>query len=298
MKKNKKIRKRVHAFIGSVSTYNVEILNYFNPELKLKDTESAIKSKLIELLTQLKGFKFVAILCLVFKHIDSKNKTKYDNFYSSSNAEIIIIESYIDDVFKSIDTTIITNIQKSLEKGSGWVINSVINHTVSISKYNFLAGSSYIKLSKELDRPRKGLFNIQNIDDNEWFKWCLIKYLNPADHNPRRITKSDKEFAKRLNFKDIKFPVKIRDIRKIEKKNSINISVFGYENKEKHPIHVSKKCCQEKHVDLLLIEETEKKHYVLIKDFNTFLNDHLLHRERKHVCRYCLRAFITEEILK
>ena len=31
----------------------VEILNSFNPKLQLKDTESAIKSKLTELLTQL-----------------------------------------------------------------------------------------------------------------------------------------------------------------------------------------------------------------------------------------------------
>ena len=32
----------------------------------------------------------------------------------------------------------------------------------------------------------------------------------------------------------MKFLVKIRDIHKIEKKNSIGISVFGYENKEKY----------------------------------------------------------------
>ena len=44
--KNIKITKREHAFKGSASTYNVEILNYFNPELQLKDTESAIKNKL------------------------------------------------------------------------------------------------------------------------------------------------------------------------------------------------------------------------------------------------------------
>ena len=30
--------------------------------------------------------------------------------------------------------------------------------------YNPLAGSSYIKLPKELEHPRKGLINIQNID--------------------------------------------------------------------------------------------------------------------------------------
>ena len=58
-----------------------------------------------------------------------------------------------------------------------------------------------------------------------------------------RITKADKDFSKSLDFKDIKFPVKVRDINKIEKKNSIGISAFGYENKEKHPIYVSKKCC-------------------------------------------------------
>ena len=92
----------------------VEILNYFNCELQLKDTESPIKSKPIELLTQLRGFKFVTTLVLVFKKIESKDKTKYDNFYSSSKAEIIINESDSENVFKSIYTTIIANIQKSL----------------------------------------------------------------------------------------------------------------------------------------------------------------------------------------
>ena len=59
-------------------------------------------------------------------------------------------------------------------------------------------------------------------------------YLNSTDHNPRRITQADKDFAKKLDFKDIQFPVKIRDTHKIEKKDSISINVFGYENREKH----------------------------------------------------------------
>ena len=53
-------------------------------------------------MSQLKGFKFVATLVLVFKKIESEDKTKYDSFYSSSKAEIIIYESYIDNVFQSI----------------------------------------------------------------------------------------------------------------------------------------------------------------------------------------------------
>ena len=51
--------KRARAFKGFTSSYNVEILNSFSLELQLKDTESAIKSKLIYLLTHLKSFNFV-----------------------------------------------------------------------------------------------------------------------------------------------------------------------------------------------------------------------------------------------
>ena len=41
-------------FKGFASSYNDEILNYINLELQFKDTESAIKNKLIDLLTQLR----------------------------------------------------------------------------------------------------------------------------------------------------------------------------------------------------------------------------------------------------
>ena len=119
-------------------------------------------------------------LVLVFKKIESEDKTKYDNFYSSSKAEVIINESDIDDGLKSIYTTIIRNVRKPLGKGSGWIIDSVIDHIINISKYNPLAGSSYIKLSKESEYPRKVLINIQNNDDNECFKWGLVRYLNPT----------------------------------------------------------------------------------------------------------------------
>ena len=97
------------------------------------------------------------------------------------------------------------------------------------------------------------MINIQNIDDNECFKWCLVRYLNPENHHPARIAKGGKDFAKTLDFVDTNFPIEIRDIHKMENKNSIRISLFSYENKEKRPIYVSKNCCKEKYVVLLLI---------------------------------------------
>ena len=70
----------------------------------------------------MKRFKFVTTLVLVFEKVESEDKTKYENFHLSSNAEIIINESDIYDVFKSIYTAIITNTHKSLGKGSGWIM--------------------------------------------------------------------------------------------------------------------------------------------------------------------------------
>ena len=53
------------------------------------------------------------MLVLVFKNIESENKTKSDTFYSNLKAEIIINKSDIDDLFESIYAIIMSNIQKS-----------------------------------------------------------------------------------------------------------------------------------------------------------------------------------------
>ena len=128
---------------------------------------------------------------LVFRKVESEDKTKCDTFCSHSKAETIINESEIDDMFELIYTTIISNIQQFLGKDSGWIIDSVIDHNISTSKYNSLAGSIYIKLPKELDHPRKELISIKNIDDNKFFKWSIARYLNPPDRNTAKITKTD-----------------------------------------------------------------------------------------------------------
>ena len=132
---------------------------------------------------------------------------------------------------------IISNIQRYLVKFLGWIIHLRISHTIAISKYNPLANSSYIKLSKELDHPKKGLITIQNINNNDYFKWCFVS----ADQHPSTITRVDKYLARELDFKDIKFLVKSRDTHKIGKKNQSGNSVFGYENKKKYSVHVSKR---------------------------------------------------------
>ena len=50
-------------------------------------------------------------------------------------------------------------------------------------------------------------------------------------------------------------------------------------------------------MNLLLITEDEKKHYVLIKDFNAFMYNQIKHKNKKHFCIYCLQCFSSESIL-
>ena len=74
-------------------------MNSFNSELQLKDTESAIRNKITDLLTKLKGFKLAIALVLELKKIENDDKTKYIPFLNPK-AETIINESDINDVFE------------------------------------------------------------------------------------------------------------------------------------------------------------------------------------------------------
>ena len=84
---------------------NVEILIFFNPELKLQGTESAIKNKLKKLLAELRGFKFVTILVSVFKQIESDDKTKYNTCYLHSKKQLLM------------KMTLMAYLNKSIQKG-------------------------------------------------------------------------------------------------------------------------------------------------------------------------------------
>ena len=88
---------------------------------------------------------------------------------------------------------------------------------------------------------------------------------------PQELEKLQR-FCKKLAFKNTKFIVKVRDIHKTEKNNSIGISVFGYDIQSMSQIILSKD------INLLLIVEEAKRHYVLIKYFNICMYDHTLHQ--------------------
>ena len=75
-------------------------------------------------------------------------------FIQARKAEMVINENDTDDVVELIYTTIISKTGTSLGKGSDQNVCSVIDHKISISKYNLLAESSYVEFRKEFIHKR------------------------------------------------------------------------------------------------------------------------------------------------
>ena len=294
-KRKIKINEKAKALKGYTKSFEIGIKNNKDPLKQLQSTRKGIKFHIESILKSMKGLKFVENLKVTFKK-NSKNEIITKTAYFNSKPKTIINKTQITEELQSSKHEILNITAQWISEGSGWTIESVDNHYLNIVQYEPMKGSSYIELPQELNNPKKGLINLKN-NDNECFRWCHIRYLNPQDKYPQRIKKIDKEYINQLDYSGIEFPVTVKQYNKIEKQNEININVFGYENKQPYPIYISKEK-YEKHLELLLITEDDNKHYVLIKDFNRFMFNQTKHEHRKHFCMYCLQCFSSEEVLK
>ena len=183
-----------------------------------------------------------------------------------------------------------------INEGSVWIVESIESQYINISTYKPLVGSSYIDLPIELSNPRKGLINIKN-NDQKCFLWCRVRHFNFVKEYPRRIKKTDRRIASNLNYEGIEFPVQEKDFKKIEVQNNICINVFGYENELVYPIFISKETFEES-IDLLLLIENNKSHYVYIKDFNSFMFHKTKNKNKKWFCKSCLQCFSSKNVLR
>ena len=285
------------ALKGYTLSFKIGLKNNKDPSIQLHDTRSAIKTKLNSQLDEMKGLKYVETLKVTFEK-QTGTSTISKQAYFNSTAQKIINPIETSDSLQLSEQQILNKIAQWISEGSGWTILSVDGHFLNIVKYKPLNGSSYIQLPEPLN-TKKGLINLKN-KDNECFRWCHIRHLNPQEKNSQRIKQLDRLYISKLDYSEISFPVTIKQVIKIEQKNNIRINVFGYENNQLFPIHISKENFED-HMELLLITGENNgeflSHYVLIKDFNKFMFSQTKHNERKHFCMHCLQCFSSERVL-
>ena len=87
-----------------------------------------------------------------------------------------------------------------------------------------------------------------------------------------------------------------KDLNKIKVKSNICISVFCYENALVFPIYVSDQKF-EGSIDLLLLIDDDKSHYVYIKDFDRFMFHKTKNKNKKYFCKSCLQCFSSKNVL-
>ena len=278
------ITERSRALRGNVKSYEVPIFHSYDASLQLNNTKKQIIKLLMRLLKDKRGFKFnITLKVRLSKSTENGTITREPYFKAGP---FTVTNS--DDIEEAVDNAIeriLELIARWLSEGSGWRFELSLLHNINIVSYFPLKGKSYIKLPVELRNPNKTLVNPKN-EDNRCFLWCHNRYLNPLKVHPERITKADRESVKKLDYTGVTFPVTIKDMKKIEKQNQININVFGYHQKtrETYPIRISEANFPD-HIELLWItqedeKEKEKSHYVLIKNFNQFMSSYTKHHGR------------------
>ena len=296
------ITERSRALRGNVKSYEVPIFHSYDASLQLNNTKKQIIKLLMRLLKDKRGFKFnITLKVRLSKSTENGTITREPYF----NAGPFTVTNS-DDIEEAVDNAIeriLELIARWLSEGSGWRFELSLLHNINIVSYFPLKGKSYIKLPVELRNPNKTLVNPKN-EDNRCFLWCHNRYLNPLKVHPERITKADRESVKKLDYTGVTFPVTIKDMKKIEKQNQININVFGYHQKtrETYPIRISEANFPD-HIELLWItqedeKEKEKSHYVLIKNFNQFMSSYTKHHGRKYFCLRCLHCCSSERTLE
>jgi Rho termination factor, N-terminal domain/Recombination endonuclease VII len=194
---------------------------------------------------------------------------------------------------------IITDVDEFQRKGSGWTFNRVLGLDINISRYNPIKGSSYIELPKKL-KAKKACINVQN-DDEECFRWAILSSLFTSTDNQNRTSKY-KPYVNELNWNNIKFPTPVSQASLFENNNSdVSLNIFDYSEKSGKSsyrvLHHTKERRQ-RHVDLLLIHDDQKFHYVWIKDFNKLMSDTNKHKARKFFCTNCFHPCSSQEILE
>ena len=225
------------------------------------------------------GFKYQITMNATLNKEIINGDTEYASVYFNVITKTVINLDFEYSIDKSFEE-ILYRIDNWINKGSGWVVESINSEYVIISRYAPLFCSSFIELTGKLKHPMKGLINTKN-KDNRCFLWCHIRHLNLVDKNSSRISKIDKKIADTLDYSDINFPVSEKDYSKIEDKNSININVFSNDDSVIHLIYISNK----------------KSHYVYIKDFNRLMLNKIKNKNKKHFCIRCLQCFSSEDIL-
>ena len=197
-----------------------------------------------------------------------------DNAYLHSHTYVNLEKTDVKIILKDMIYEILAALANYQKKGSGWYFKEIIKLEIHIVDYKPMKGGSYIPLP-DFIKKKNAILNIENKDD-KCFLWCVLRYLHPVHNHGERISDL-KKYENDLNFKQINFPVQVKDITKFENYNPNlpGINVFSVnENNKVYPLRVNQKDCR-KSIDLFLYSDGVKQHYSFVKNFSRLVRSQI-----------------------
>lgn len=210
-------------------------------------------------------------------------------------------------------------------EGSGWNLKKVLYMEQTIAKYSPLAGScSQYKIPEQLQRKRC-LLNVTGPAelDGQCFKYAVLAGLFTGEDATGQLPWSDlHQYRDVLRFDGIPHSgryMPVTSMGEFEKNNDLSINVYGYEEDEVFPVHVTQQFKRHRHVNLLLlcppdrddgnedeneienfqtIADQRRGHYCVIKNMSGLLASQVSQtRARIFVCMRCLTTKHSAESL-
>ena len=169
-------------------------------------------------------------------------------------------------LLNSMIEEVLENMAKFQRRESGWRFEEILKLELHLVEFAPWKGNSWIPLPEKIIK-KKAVINMKN-EDNECFKWCVTRALNPVERDSERVTQKLRKQSEELNWKGISFPMEVDKIDRFEKNNlfvSVNILyINGNENIQ--PLRISN-VEREHNINLLLIEQDGKKTLLLDKEY-------------------------------
>jgi len=95
-----------------------------------------------------------------------------------SKNEIVLETTNKNELLSLLAEQVLEDLAKFQMNESGWTFHSIVPLDIHTVGYEPLNGSSWVPLPKFL-ASKKAIINMKNTD-NQCFKWCIARALNPA----------------------------------------------------------------------------------------------------------------------
>ena len=239
------------------------------------------------------------------------DEMKRVTIFANSPMQVILGTELSEDQYFDAIEHILNVVGMYASSGSGWIVERIEKLELRFARFNPIRGSSFLKLPSALNALRC-LLNIRNYDDANCFKYCYTAayhlqgkgtdLVNHEDVHTRATNPATYSPANPYAHQPIgqyEMPMSIDNIKSFEVQNDVSINIFRYEKKSLYPFRISK-FKSDFIVDMLLLSNGQRYHYVLIKNLTQLIKKvqgkNLSTRAR--VCRNCFHVCCNEDSLK